>query len=118
MEGLVMLAKCCNPACAHPFRYLSDGKLFRLEDETTVRPSTFTREYFWLCPSCSTTMTLRISNDGRVITVPMSEAVHLDCDAADRKKRLLLKDVSLFRRKEMAMVRGTRADKRIARTEE
>jgi len=89
-----MLPKCCNPLCTNSFRSLADGKLFRLENDATLRPSTPTKEYFWLCPSCSPTMTLRISNDGEVITVRMSEQVHLEGDLANRKEGLLLSDVS------------------------
>jgi hypothetical protein len=34
-----MLAKYCNLLCTHSFRYLSDGKLFRLESDPALRPS-------------------------------------------------------------------------------
>jgi len=45
-----MLVKCTNPSCSASFRYLRDGRLFRLEREPTLRSSKTNRvEYFWLC---------------------------------------------------------------------
>ena len=58
-----MVTNCVNPRCSQPFRYLLEGRLFRLrlypatkaaapgDRETLV-------EYFWLCGSCSATFTL------------------------------------------------------------
>ena len=57
-----MLAKCANPACSAPFRYLHEGKLFRL-DLGAGPPSVNGHaprqlQYFWLCERCASTMTL------------------------------------------------------------
>jgi hypothetical protein len=109
-----MLAKCCNPSCPHLFRYLTDGKLFRLENHPALRQSSPTKEYFWLCPRCSATMTLQISPEGRV--VPIATDGHNSL-VTDRQKGLMLSDVSFFGRKEMAKVRGTGGDKRSAKSE-
>lgn len=76
-----MISKCANPACSVPFRYLRDGKLFRMEydsaqqahglefgagDKRPVRKV----EHFWLCGPCSLAMTL-IMNGGKVETVAL-----------------------------------------------
>ena len=69
LTGAPMLTKCSNPSCPVPFRYLEDGRLFRLESDLATRPSKCNRvKYFWLCHCCSTTMMLRLREDGRVVT--------------------------------------------------
>ena len=54
-----MLSKCVNPTCSTSFRYLHEGKVFRLERgvDGTVH-STHQFEYFWLCPVCATFLTV------------------------------------------------------------
>lgn len=67
-----MLSKCTNPSCPATFRYLREGKLFRLEDDPRLRNSKPRRsEYFWLCDPCSSRMSLRINN-GNVLPVMLS----------------------------------------------
>jgi hypothetical protein len=57
-----MLSKCVNPACSTSFRYLHEGRVFRLErdplrsDDSTNHAHGF--EYFWLCPVCSSFLTV------------------------------------------------------------
>lgn len=55
-----MLAKCMNPNCSAPFRYLRDGRLFNLE--IPVRPDGASRacrvERFWLCDECASSLTV------------------------------------------------------------
>ncbi len=71
-----MLAKCSNPSCSTPFLHLKGGRLFRLESDPAFRSSEPDRlEYFWLCPHCSPAMTLRLSEDGTVVTVPLPERI-------------------------------------------
>ena len=65
-----MIAKCANPACSTPFRYLHEGRLFRFERRVPEKGQPFlsidaTRqersnrvEFFWLCDQCSAKMTL------------------------------------------------------------
>lgn len=65
-----MLSKCANPKCSSCFRYLHEGKLFRMETEIRreVSPtlahgpegkkSIRHLEFFWLCDNCASTMTL------------------------------------------------------------
>lgn len=60
-----MLSKCANPNCAASFRYLHDGKLFRMETPPLLaaasehaRKPPQRIEFFWLCQTCSEHMTL------------------------------------------------------------
>jgi hypothetical protein len=65
-----MIAKCANPACSTPFRYLHEGRLFRFERGVSEKGQPFLSfdatgpersnrvEFFWLCDQCSTRMTL------------------------------------------------------------
>jgi hypothetical protein len=90
-----MLGKCSNPSCSAPFRYLRNGKLFRLEADPRVRTSKPNKlEYFWLCDHCSPRMSLRISNGGSVLPVSPASG-HGDFDGKgitliDRRDGLLL----------------------------
>jgi hypothetical protein len=109
-----MLATCANPSCS-AFLCLEEGKLFRLENDPTLRSSKSNRvEYFWLCRRCSSTMTLRLIEDGTVATIPIPapfrgvpEGVALT--STDRKKGLLLRSVSLLRSGACREVHGNSA---------
>jgi hypothetical protein len=95
-----MLTECSNPSCGAPFRYLKDGRLFRLESDPTLWSSKSNRvEYFWLCDRCSSEMTLRLREDGTVVTVLLPEPIRgvphgVALTWADRKTGLLLRSVS------------------------
>lgn len=99
-RGAVMLAKCSNPLCSAKFLHLKEGRLFRLESDPALHSSESDRlEYFWLCPRCSPTMALRLSEDGTVVTVPLPERIRgIPGDVAftsqHRGKGLLLRSVS------------------------
>jgi len=66
-----MVSKCANPDCSASFRYLRQGKLFRVDTLTRLQrhgamhgePGKPIRrlEFFWLCEDCARKMTL-ISN--------------------------------------------------------
>ncbi len=94
-----MLAKCSNPSCFAPFRYLQEGRLFRLESDPALRTGNCSHvEYFWLCDRCSSTMTLRLGERETVVAVPVPEPIRgVPDDAAlissDRKRGLLLRNV-------------------------
>src|ERR1700757_5018322 len=76
-----MLGKCSNPSCPVPFRYLRDGKLFRLEADPRLRTSKPNKlEYFWLCDRCSPRMSLRIGGEGDVRPVLFPGSVQRDFD--------------------------------------
>ncbi len=55
-----MLSKCVNPGCTAVFRYLHEGKVFRLErdlgDDSDKHARNF--EYFWLCSTCASFLTV------------------------------------------------------------
>lgn len=93
-------AKCSNPSRAASFRYLKEGRLFRLENDPTLKScNVTTREYFWLCRCCSSTMTLRLKEDGTVVMVLLPEPIYgvpngVALTSADREKGLLLRSVS------------------------
>jgi hypothetical protein len=95
-----MLVKCANSSCSASFRYLRDGRLFRLEGDPTHWSVKSSRvEYFWLCNRCSSEMTLRLIEDGTVITVLLPELIRGVPDGVvlnweDRKTGLLLRSVS------------------------
>lgn len=66
-----MVAKCVNPYCNRPFRYLGHGKLFVTEYPPTLAsglsPHARTREHFWLCEECAKSMTVAIRREhGRI----------------------------------------------------
>jgi len=77
-----MLGKCTNPSCSASFRYLQEGVLFRLEVDPALRlPNPKQPEYYWLCHSCASAMTLRLSREGKVIPVPQSARVDSSRDS-------------------------------------
>lgn len=69
-----MISKCANPGCLLKFRYLHEGKVFRVErgdpridtDDDQVRSV----EYFWLCEPCSKTLKL-VYEHGEVAVHPL-----------------------------------------------
>lgn len=76
-----MLSKCANPQCTASFRYLHDGKLFRMEvpagfpavdkpPQVAKKPPQRT-EFFWLCEKCSTQMTLVYNKELGITTRPL-----------------------------------------------
>lgn len=93
------LAKCTNDSCSASFRYLEDGRLFRLESDPALRSKSNRVEYFWLCYRCSSTMTLHLSEDGSVIPVLLPEPIRgvpdgVALTSANRERGLLLRGVS------------------------
>ena len=80
-----MLSKCANPGCPTSFRYLHEGKLFRIHidpdgseslstsgmDAKAKKPSRHV-EFFWLCQSCSAEMTLSFEKGVGVTIQPLT----------------------------------------------
>ena len=94
--GYGMLAKCSNPSCSAVFRHLREGRLFRLENDHTLKSTRV--EYFWLCQHCSPTMTLRVAENETVVAVLLPEPIRgapeeVDLVSAHRKAGLLLRSV-------------------------
>jgi len=102
-----MVAKCANPSCSRTFHYLVEGRLFRLEadpafslsDNPTFDDSRIV-EYFWLCDACSTSMTLRLDDEGKVVAAPPEPTVNNPRDSAiiSRHKGMLLRSVGTPRK--------------------
>lgn len=84
-----MVSKCANPACGVSFRYLREGKLFRIErpsqqnsgsrsqfaDDPVPKKAASHVEFFWLCRDCSQTMTLSFEKGVGVVTRPILHMV-------------------------------------------
>ncbi len=74
-----MLSKCANPSCSAPFRYLHEGKLFRVARRVNGNGSANgweskppqQLEYYWLCDSCASQMTIMRAEDGGIQAVPL-----------------------------------------------
>jgi len=68
-----MLAKCANPACSATFHYFHEGRIFVFESKPVsmrgppADPDYVGRlqtpQYFWLCSSCCSAMTLQPDGD-------------------------------------------------------
>lgn len=72
-----MLGKCANPACLASFRKLGSGKLFAFESLMNVKSVEITPNsgsaktgrtpmFFWLCETCSLTITLGLDGVGQL----------------------------------------------------
>ena len=91
-----MLTTCANPHCREAFRYLRDGRLFRLQAEVKGSSSEISNpEYFWLCGRCADVMSLRLAQDGQVIVVDTpgnhsASPAEVDFIPLDRRGGLLL----------------------------
>ena len=91
-----MLNTCANPGCREPFRYLRDGRLFRLQAEVKGSSSEISNpEYFWLCARCCESLSLRLAEDRQVVVVdasvtPAPTAAEFDFIPLDRRAGLLL----------------------------
>jgi hypothetical protein len=78
-EECAMLSKCANPECSELFRYLRQGKIFRLTPSPTVQAAAAAlgsqlTERFWLCDLCSQKMTM-IWDGARATIVPLPQRV-------------------------------------------
>jgi hypothetical protein len=94
-----MVTKCSNPSCSARFRRLQEGKLFRLETDPILKPTTVkVKEYFWLCRDCSSTLTLHLGEDGKVTPVLLPKVVQHNGEfiSVNRQQGLLLREVSFW----------------------
>ena len=97
-----MLAKCANGSCSAVFLHLAEGRLFRLETDGPIRSSSAREtEYFWLCGHCSAAMTLRLTQDGRIMSTGLADALcngpYVALNSVDRENRVFLRSVSFLR---------------------
>lgn len=68
-----MLCQCLNPNCGKPFRYLHEGRIFRIEQVRVAPGSTQLErsvESYWLCGTCSRRLKVIVEN-GCVLTSPI-----------------------------------------------
>ena len=92
----ILLDKCSNPSCRESFRYLQQGRLFRLEtDPNASSPYLKRAEYFWLCSSCAGRMTLRLDDFAKIRTLRVPDQMQstessVNFVAIDRKLGLML----------------------------
>jgi len=98
-----MLSKCANGSCSASFRHLAEGRLFRLETDVPVGSSNAREtEHFWLCDHCSAGMTLRLTQDGRIMATQLAAALcngpYVALNCVDRKNRAILRSVSFLPR--------------------
>src|SRR5690242_8085582 len=102
-----MVAKCANPSCSRAFHYMSEGRLFRLEADPALSLSDNPSfddsrivEYFWLCEACSASMTLRLNEEGKVVTEPPESTAENPRGSAiiSRHKGMLLRSVGMPRK--------------------
>jgi hypothetical protein len=74
-----MVSKCANPVCSASFRYFREGRLFEIEVTANqlTSPANPQRkphrkvEYFWLCSSCATKLTVKADEGRGAVTVPL-----------------------------------------------
>jgi hypothetical protein len=68
-----MLSRCLNPNCGVPFRYLHEGRIFRIEQVRVAADIPVLQRYvesYWLCGTCTGKLKVVVEN-GRVLTCPM-----------------------------------------------
>jgi len=67
-----VVSKCANPACFARFRYLRQGRVFKVEIKTPShnpdQPNSRI-EHFWLCDDCSRVMKV-VWHNGAITTRP------------------------------------------------
>jgi uncharacterized protein YlaI len=89
-----MLSKCLNPECPATFRYLKEGRLFRVNLQhdrqssaiaaRTAPPSLRRQhvEHFWLCQECSHRFAFTVDEHGEVHLLPHKPATVAPLPAA------------------------------------
>ncbi len=90
-----MITHCANPKCFLPFKYLNEGRLFRLRLYPAIRDGappcrTTMVEYFWLCGSCSSAFTLIFDERRGVILAPLG-------NTPQEKRLTLILDITKYR---------------------
>jgi hypothetical protein len=73
-----MLAKCANPSCQVPFRYLHEGKLFVIPKQpkgpsgglANSSQAAAHLDYYWLCHACANNMRISFRDDEKMLLQP------------------------------------------------
>ncbi len=70
-----MIAKCANPMCSKPFRYLHEGRLFVTSPSSKAWSREVGRDnrvkYAWLCHDCAATLTVQFGAGRQFNVVPL-----------------------------------------------
>ncbi len=82
-----MVSNCANPKCGVPLRYLRDGRLFQFEIRSVAdaakeehKTGSVKRKplrqvwHYWLCGSCSSTLTLKFDQLKGLSIAPLSHS--------------------------------------------
>lgn len=91
-----MVSKCLNPRCSATFRYMWQGRLFRIDFSEASRKNALAGgkmvisarskansiEHFWLCANCADTMTVELGDDGVVRPIPIGVSARKPAAAA------------------------------------
>lgn len=99
-----MLAKCSNSSCPSTFHSLDQGELFRIEPDPIGKSDCRKVEYFWLCETCSSELTLGFDEHAQVRTVRCSQFAEHPVDSVeflpvDRHQGLILTRVRFLNHK-------------------
>lgn len=103
-----MLSKCLNPRCSATFRYLRQGRLYRVDfseaqrkgalaggiDPAPARSRVDSIEHFWLCEGCAATLTIEVSEGSEVRLVPLEVSARTPAAASAPPLGGLLADAS------------------------
>ncbi|MBZ5616759.1 MAG: hypothetical protein LAO23_22375 [Acidobacteriia bacterium] len=68
-----MLSHCLNPSCTAQFRFLHEGRIFKIERTTASLDDSNPQrlvEHYWLCGPCSLALKVVVEN-GVVTTQPI-----------------------------------------------
>ena len=91
-----MLSKCLNPQCSAIFRYLGEGRLFRIDYSESDRRRNAPAggapvlcavekrrpvEHFWLCAECASTMKVEVSEAGAIQLVCFPDKAQKDAES-------------------------------------
>jgi hypothetical protein len=72
-----MLTKCANSSCSNLFHYFGEGKVFEIRSEGSSGAAHGSHakkrkrvEHYWLCSSCSATLTIATDSAHNVLVIP------------------------------------------------
>jgi len=82
-----MLSKCANPECTEAFHYFGRGRLFEVHFEDAdlcqkagrvpfaleLKKQDKSVERYWLCPDCSSKLTVALDRQNNVFILPRPE---------------------------------------------
>jgi hypothetical protein len=76
-----MVSKCANPKCSNVFHYFGQGTVFEIRSAAPQQllingeaRSGNIVEHFWICSTCSSTLTLAMNRQRKVLVIPRRPA--------------------------------------------